>query len=260
MDGSQQDFLEQYDDLSAHVQNARHQNFSFALQRWLGAIEAFPQAQQLLSEIEGSLNYEDWFETADAPLGMVGSGEIHWPINSQELMAAQIGLCRSFAKDKDFLPNFCMNFMYSDNDFNVMTSDVADQIFRPLAVDFRRALVRRFGKPLSPLERFAVPASDRIVAIDHNSPNYTEMIAAIGRVEQAIRESNDYPDDVDKEQRISELSAGSRLLQSRSVRFAALGTVLGGVLLFLVARFENLAVGVAADAAWNFIQAYFHIK
>jgi cell division protein ZapA (FtsZ GTPase activity inhibitor) len=97
------------------------------------------------------------------------------------------------------------------------------------------------------------PASDRVVALDHNQPAYNETLAAIGRVVAVVRESNRYreTDAADQERRIAELEAGRRLLGSRWVSVATVKAVLISTLTYLASKFADAPIGEAATWAWN---------
>lgn len=105
----------------------------------------------------------------------------------------------------------------------------------------------------------AVPASDRYVELDHNSAEYREATEAVLAVIERVRSDNQYgatePDD--KEQRLSELAAGSTLLKSVRVRVTAVTAVLLAPLTYLAAKFLDTAVGEAASAALNAVKVLF---
>jgi hypothetical protein len=85
-------------------------------------------------------------------------------------------------------------------------------------------LRRRFEAELN--EPKEVPASDRIVTLNHNSPDYQHLMSALGTLEEALRGTNDYPDAEERERVVAEVSAGRRLLQSVKVRAVAIAAVL----------------------------------
>ena len=106
-------------------------------------------------------------------------------------------------------------------------------------------------------EARAVPASDRVVNLNHNSESYAQTIAGLEKLEQAIERSNDYPDPEDKEQKLAELSAGRQLLKSVRVRVTAVLTVLRGPLLWLGKTFAGRIIGQLADIALRHITSLF---
>jgi len=99
------------------------------------------------------------------------------------------------------------------------------------------------------------PASDRVVRLDHNSPNYIGAKEALETLERLLQETNDYPDPEDKEQKIAEISAARRLLQAVRVRVKAILAVVGAALLYFGSAFVTGGIGTAAKIAWEHILA-----
>lgn len=97
----------------------------------------------------------------------------------------------------------------------------------------------------------AVPASDRYVELDHNSPEFREATEAVRAVIERVRSDNEYnaTDPEDKQQRLAELEAGSTLLKSIRVRAAAVTAVLVPPLRYLAKKFLDTAIGKAASIA-----------
>jgi len=95
----------------------------------------------------------------------------------------------------------------------------------------------------------SVPASDRVVTLDHNSGAYVEATDALQTLERALREANDYPEPEEREQHIAEVSATWRLLQSVRVRIVAVVAVAKAPLTFLIKKFADKAIGKAAAVA-----------
>ncbi len=124
------------------------------------------------------------------------------------------------------------------------------QVFGPLARELRHFLERRAAE----LSLADIPASDRVVTVNDNSPGYRETVDALEKLEQSLIEVNDYPNTEDKEQRIAEISAGRRLLRSTRVRIGALVAVLGPPLTYLATKFADQAIGQIAKSAWDLLQ------
>jgi hypothetical protein len=99
-----------------------------------------------------------------------------------------------------------------------------------------------------------IPASDRVVTLDHNSPDYKSLVTSLEKLETALQTTNDFPEDSDKEQRIAELSAGRRLLQSLRVHAGAAMAVLGNVLTFCIKSFAGHEIGNLAAPALNLLR------
>ncbi len=86
---------------------------------------------------------------------------------------------------------------------------------------------------------------------------YREAIEALEKLEQVLREANDYPDAEDKEQRIAEISAAQRLLKSGRVRVSAVIGLLGSGLLYLANHFVGTAIDRAATSVIEKLTALF---
>jgi hypothetical protein len=180
---------------------------------------------------------------------MIGSGDINWPVTTIERLGTQLALFRTFAHDESHIQNFAIHFMHSGNDYDSITSDVMSQVFQPLARDLKRHILRELERAPS----IPVPASDRVVRLDHNAAAYAAVTEALGKVEEAVKATNDYPDAEDKEQRIAEISAGRRLLESTRVRVVAITAVLGPALRWLAEKFGGSIVGQIAATAWKLL-------
>lgn len=127
----------------------------------------------------------------------------------------------------------------SDRSISNAAQRFIDQVFGPVARELRRYLEQEASK---------IPAADRVVRIDHNSALYGEALQALENLEKALQEANDYPDAEDKEQRIAEVSATRRLLESVRVRVAAVVTVISGGLSYLASHFVGSAIDTASHA------------
>lgn len=102
-----------------------------------------------------------------------------------------------------------------------------------------------------------VPASDRIVTLDHNSATYRDAMAALETLENVLRGANDYPDPEEKERVVAEVSATRRLLQSVKVRVVAVASVLSVAALYLAKQFAGKAIGDAAQVVIDLITPLF---
>jgi len=149
----------------------------------------------------------------------------------------QITLFRRMAKREIKAELFAHIYITpSESNINRGLDAFSRQIFIPAVRALRRRLERAADAPdIEPL--LLAPASDRTVTFDHNSPDYIETVRAVEHVEQAIQQSNDYPDQEDKEQRLAELSAGRRILQAVRARGEAIIAVLYRCLLYVAKKF-----------------------
>lgn len=107
-----------------------------------------------------------------------------------------------------------------------------------------------------------VPASDRVVALDHNAPAYLEAILALDALIVVVGESNNYRDmdEADQERRIAELEAGRTLLRSHTVSLKMVKGALWSTLAYLALKFVDAPIGEAATLAWNALKHLLGVK
>ena len=165
----------------------------------------------------------------------------------------QASLFRRFA-DRALDPtDFALHFLFTDNNFDVHVRDIIDQLFDPFASDLRRFLARRLVRPQA-VGELGIPASDRVVSVQHNSADYRELVTALQDLEKAIRETNKFPESDDRDQRLAEIEAGRTLLGASRVRVAAIFTLLADPLLFFTKKFAGEFIAKFADVAWRALQ------
>src|SRR6185437_9536107 len=133
--------------------------------------------------------------------------------------------------------------------------EIIGQIYIPMSRELRRYLKEITTQQTN--MAWTVPASDRIVTLNHNSDAYKETVETLDKLEDAVEQANDYPDAEDKEQRLAELSAGKRLLSSARVRVAAAVAVLSPLLLWLADKFVGSLIGQIAQTAWQALKVLF---
>jgi cell division protein ZapA (FtsZ GTPase activity inhibitor) len=96
-----------------------------------------------------------------------------------------------------------------------------------------------------------VPASDRIVTLNHNSPDHREAIEAIGRVTEALAADNEYGAEApeEKEALLGALKSGRLLLSATQVRVSAIRATLLPALQYIADNFAKGAVAALGAAA-----------
>ena len=119
---------------------------------------------------------------------------------------------------------------------------------KELILNGLRAAAKLFGPAKD------IPASDRVVTIDHNSEAYSEAVGSLEKLIQSVREINDYPDQEDKEQQLAELSAGRELISAARVRIQAVKVVLERPLRWFMEKFSGAIVSQLAGLAWKAVQ------
>ena len=249
-------WLSEYDELAADVTASSYQTFSFHLQGWLDLVNEHPVVGRYIAQLERPVSFLEWYTAAKLTEGsMSGSGKLNWPRDKKKRLALQFDLFREIASDNIDLSDFAMTFFFVDNDLNDMASVVADQVFRPFVRDLRRT-IEQLDLPTQP-QGPLVPASDRIVTLNHNSAEYGALTKGLKSIGEQIGRLNDYPDLEAKERHTAELSAAERLLKSTTVRVAAFLGLVVSTLKWLSVTFAEEAIGIAAAELLKLIGTMF---
>jgi hypothetical protein len=239
VDGDFANFRAVYDDLTNEVERAHYQFLPDHLANWFRTIDTTPAVARIVSKLQNGLDFDSWYKKVSTTAGGMG-GTLSWPDSPEKRLGMQLLLFRAVAAGKVDISWMAHVFHpSSDRSINDAARRFVDQVFGPMARELRRHLER---------EASTVPAADRIVHLDHNQPAYQEATQALERLEQTLREANDYPDPQDKDQRIAEVSAGRRLLQSARVRIGAIAAVIVPTVMYLASHFVGTAIDTASSA------------
>ena len=108
------------------------------------------------------------------------------------------------------------------------------------------------GMPL-----IAVPASDRTVPLDHNSPAYSDVVEKLEELKRAVESNNEYRDTdlEDHERRLTDVESTLKLLENKRVNVNAIKAVAFGTLVYLAEKFAEHPIGELAKAAWDSLKA-----
>ncbi len=241
-----------YDELTDTVARSRHQFFADNLRNWFSVLDQTPDVKEIIARIESGIDIKAFLTAANATRGsFVGSGKLNWPNDWSRRLGTQLLLFREMAEGRIEGWQFAVDFVYEGNNLNDNVRALSDQVFSPFARDLRRYLQNEIEHNSIDI----IPASDRTVTINHNSEQYRHVREALENVEIVLREANDYPDIEDKEQRIIEVSAGKRLLESVRVSAEAVKAVLLRPLIYLAKKFVDAAIGIAARIAVEAVKA-----
>src|SRR6266446_4747569 len=189
------DLFDEYDALTNDVQGSRHEFFESNLKRWFGFLDQTYLFARTVLQLENLVDFDSWYKQCLSTMqSMVGSATLVWPPQPRKQLGLKLLLCRRFSDGQIHPTDFCTNFMYSSGRYDDMVSDIVSQIFSPTASELRRLLRREAKQSNVPSPVVDVPASDRIVRLDHNSPAFSETVEALEKVEQAVNAANDYED------------------------------------------------------------------
>lgn len=237
-----------FDDLTDEVERARYQFFPDHLRNWFEQIDETPGVNAIIQRLEAGLDFPTWLKEQEKSVSsMAGSGKLRFPEDKEKELGMKLLLFREFANGRAQAFQFAHRFVYTKGDMNALTGEVVSQLFSPMARSLRRLLEREFTER----EDGTVPASDRVVKLDHNSQAYKDAIRALETLERVIRQSNEYDDPAAKEQHAAEVKAGKTLLEGLQVRASALWDLIRNPTAYVAKKFGDSMIGKAAAAAWE---------
>lgn len=245
------DFFGDFDHYSREVSRSRHQDYARLLRQWLRTLEQAPEPlRSRIAWLKKHFPAERLEkEVILQGRGMVGSGKLNWPEDVEDRLSSQLMVLEAMTEKEDSPWQFGINFFpVKGSNINDIISEMSEHLFEPHVRELRRYLERNASKPLDVQLPPEVPASDRIVRIDHNQPAYSETILAIEDAAGAlIGDNNIGPDDRDRIK--FELDSGILLLKAQTARLSAIETVLVQALRWLSQNFAGAALGIAAERA-----------
>ena len=101
-----------------------------------------------------------------------------------------------------------------------------------------------------------IPASDRIVKINHNAPEYQEIIEKLEELEASISKSNTVENE-DKDRLQAELKAGEGILKGKTARIEVIKTLLVKGLKYIIEHVADVAIVITAEYLLKLIFQYF---
>lgn len=107
--------------------------------------------------------------------------------------------------------------------------------------------------PESLKESKFIPAADRIVTINHNTPEYRSVIEKLEDLKAAIESNNEYRSKNldDHERRLVDIETTLKILENTRVRIGAIKAAAYGTLFYLAEKFSDEPIGALAHAAWE---------
>jgi hypothetical protein len=214
-----------------------------AYKNGFGHLDGEPEAAAALAEIEPpQRDFSQWY-ALQGRRPSPGSPKLQWPETNEARLGMQLQLFRSIARGdtnagvlgKVYVPGSGVNTNDNAHAF-------IDQVFRPMSREVIRYL-RRVGQQkqqqiVAP-DSVSVPASDRIVNLDHNSDPYRQTMEALEAFKKALEDTNLFADTEDKEQRIAEVSAAQELLKPNRVNATAVLAIITTVVTYISLQFAD---------------------
>lgn len=247
-----QDLVDYFDEIKALSDRASLSSYDFYsqnLRRWYEALDEAPEPiSGRVRWLEAQSDFEQLSKEVLAdPEGMVGSGSIKLPDAREARLSFQLQLFRRLADGRLDAIDFAHDYFYvSSNRYDDLVAEMSRHLFDPFSDELIRLLKRRVNDPLP--EGIDIPASDRIVPLNHNSPDYINLSGAISQAEEALASTN-IGDPEDRDLAKAELGAAKRLLLATRVRLDFFARWLGTTLKWIALKFAEGSLAALASAA-----------
>ena len=247
-------FFDEYDEIVHRLSMARERDFARVLRTWFTCLDEAPDI--VSSEIRRLEALQSWdivdSEVVKTGGSMVGSGRLEWPDDKEHRLGGQLLLLRKLASEEMQVMNFSLHYFYSGvNNIDSHVQEMATLLFEPHSAELRRRLEDVLEDTI--VDDVYVPASDRVVGLDHNMDSFQRAVAALEETLARVRENNEMDPD-DKTRIEVELDSGLKMIKAPKTRIQAAGVVLVGALKWLVDRFASSMVGIAAAKAFTAVR------
>lgn len=249
MDYDLDEFLEEYDDNTQQLANAGHSFFPQRLSQWFHLID---EGDELISKHVKALERQiDWETEVDRLMAeggpMVGSGRINLPPQKLKRLSAYLNIMRRLQNGEIDLLNFAHDYFYDGRRIDDSIAKMADQFFEPFASELRRFIEKSFDTEIDddetgPTDIDAIPASDRVVSINHNAPEYAALMTGLEGLEEQIQTTN-HVDVQTKERSLAELRSVRAVLEPTTAREIVLKNVVLVTFSFLAVLFAETLIG-----------------
>jgi hypothetical protein len=130
--------FEELTDYAHDVRRASYQTVTNAIQRYVARLDDDPIAS-IARAMFPPVDFDSWYATARATIkSMVGSGQLNWPVGTEERVALQAELLRRIAGGQIPLVDFAYDFHYVENNFNSNIQQFIAGDFETFHRDFTR--------------------------------------------------------------------------------------------------------------------------
>jgi hypothetical protein len=244
-------FLEELSELEMMATNADHQGIQSFLQRWFYTIERAPDnILAIVGEIRATTSLQAVNENMVRIQNGIGNNQFVWPLSREERLGGQHFFLEAASNENFEFTDFLVRFYrVQHGDLNDSSDQFVTRFFSTYARELTRYLEMRLnGDP--------VPASDRIVAIDHNSKEFSAIEVGLEEVETALAASNSIKD---KELIQAELAAGRKIIEAPLARVTWVRKLLVDPLVHISKIGRDTALSIVATTLIALILAYFGI-
>lgn len=234
-------YFEAYDREAGRIRGSLYGTYQGRLRKFLTAANSYGPAGTLIANLESQGDYHAWlaeFRDTDE------NDPVSFPGDAFMELSVKVHLIREFADDPDLILAYAQH-LNSINNFDLMVDDVIRHEIMPTIEDLRRYLVDALK---AMMDDDAAHEADAEFVPDQSSPGWQELVAAVERVEEAVRGQNDLPPEV-RDRRQAEVESGLVLLRAPRFSMRNIQTLLVSCLQFLATNLATTAVGIAATAA-----------
>lgn len=248
-----EEFQAEYEDLLHVALTSGYQNYEMRVRDWLDLLDTAEPSRERVKALEAATDFPALYARARESMGsMVGSGTLEWSRDRTKRLGEMLGLFRYIAEGDEKWAEIATDFLYTENHFDSMVYKINTDLFEPFARDLLKDIVRSHNEGA-----VAVPASDRIVRLDHNSASYAEAVDKLSQVKDWANRSNELAaaDPAEKERVIAEVEAGERLLRAVQVRAETVWKVLQPALRWLREKTTEAVYATLVAAALTAVAA-----
>lgn len=242
IDQTSKDYFDELEALSTQCYNADYNDFSEYLARWLFAVDRAPEP--IDAEISELFSLTTWDAVKSKSIQFqsgMGGGRMSWPLEKTERLGAQLHLFRKLASGELDSADFAFHMYHASH--STLTDDTQELVAR-LFVPHSEELIRYLKMKI---DGRVIPASDRVVTLNHNALELKEAIDSIEAIADDLEGNNALA--ADERQRLqAEIRAGGIILRAKQLRVETLKRLLIPPLTHLARTLRDTALGKAAEA------------
>ena len=150
-----EEIIQEYDCAVNDVEFSTYDTFYLNLKIFLKLLNENNFFAHIINSSLPQGNFDQWYiEAKKTVKGMVGSGNLEWPLIKEQRLSMQKSLLESLADKKEDIPNFCSKFMYAGSKLDDCGSKFNEQIFSPFARDLKRLIEKKI--PIKTQENYSV--------------------------------------------------------------------------------------------------------
>lgn len=247
---TKEQFLKEYDKITKSVTQNNKVNFQVKFLKWFDYLQ-YSNIVLVKFIIDELMKYSDCFNFSKLAREDLKSSD---PFMEEKLEALR--LLDKIRRKPYFIGDFLLlKFTYYNFQEKLdISNGIVDIYYVTKFENVSQNLREVFEKSLSITardptidrdEQREIPASDRIVKINHNAPEYQEFMDDLKTLGENIRDSNSIGE-VEKDRLQAELRAGTNILEGKTARLQAITAVLFPVLTYIVMQFVDTAAGQLA--------------